>query len=85
MGLHLPEDAVAEALLLPEASSILSYRDNITNFATNETLIKALKVDVPKMEMEIDEELPAELGSNPMDVVPDSPDPRIEDGLNEGQ
>jgi len=85
MDLHLPEDAVAEPLLLTEASNILSYRDNITDYKNNETLIKALKVDVPLQEIVIDEKEPAEIGSKSMEIDSNSTESRIEDGLNEGQ
>ena len=71
-------------LLLPEASNILSYRDNITDYQNNEWLVKALKVDAPLEKIDIEEELPSEIGSNLMEIDPDSPELRIEDGLNEG-
>jgi hypothetical protein len=61
-------------LLLPEASNILSYRDNITDYQNNEWLVKALKVDAPLEKIDIEEELPSEIGSNLMEIDPDSPE-----------
>ena len=86
MGLHIPENAIAEPLSLEAASNLLSYRENITNFPSNDLLMKALKIDIPVEEMVIEEELPVYREPNPMETDdPQPPMETIDQGLNQEQ